>query len=409
MKRQRGEGSVYKQPESQFWWLRYYRHGHLLRESSGTTDEAKAWKILKKRVAQVTTGTHPGLEIERVKVDELAEDTLRDYRINRKKSIGDVEARWRLHLAPFFSGMRAAHVTSKHLAQYVDQRQQESATNATVNRELAALKRMFSLGHKATPKKVLHMPSFPHLKENNVRQGFLEDALFQRLVEGAELWFRTLVECAASIGWRRHELLALLVKQIDLEHRVLRLEPGTTKNDEGREAPMTDAMLQLLSACMEGKGPEDRVFTRPDGSSVESIRDTWAKACCAAGLGAMYCMQCDETVANEKLPQCPGCGRRLTTHEQSYRGLLFHDLRRTAARNLRRAGIPESMIKQIGGWKTTSVFHRYAIVDRRDMATAMRQFEQHQRELAEARAKNEHSSSIVGDFEAEKPSSDKLQ
>ena len=171
------------------------------------------------------------------------------------------------------------------LSGYVDQRQQEGAANATINREMAALKRMFSLGHKATPKKVLHMPSFPHLKENNARQGFLEDGQFQRLVEGAELWFRTLVECGATIGWRHHELLSLRVRQIDLEHRIVRLEPGTTKNDDGREAPMTDVMLQLLTACVEGKGPEDRVFTRLDGSPVESIRDTWAKACCAAGAG----------------------------------------------------------------------------------------------------------------------------
>jgi len=159
---------------------------------------------------------------------------------------------------------------------------------------------------------------------------------------------------------------------------------------------------------LEGKEPEDRVFTRPDGTPVESIRDTWAKACCAAGLGAMYCMQCGTQVANKKLPECPGCSRRLTSHEQSYRGWLFHDLRRIAARNLRRAGIPVSMIKQIGDWKTTSVFHRYASVDRRDMV-AMRQFEQQRRELAAARAKNGHSSRIVGDFEAENPSSDKLQ
>jgi hypothetical protein len=99
------------------WWLRYYRNGRLLRESSGTTDEAKAEKILKKRVAQVTTGTHPGLEIERVKVDDLIQDLATDYRVNAHKSLADAEARWRLHLAPFFSGMKAAYVTSAKLKQ----------------------------------------------------------------------------------------------------------------------------------------------------------------------------------------------------------------------------------------------------------------------------------------------------
>jgi len=376
MKQQRGSGCIYKQKTSDVWWLKYYRNGRPLRESSGTTDEVRAGKILTQRIAQVTTGTHPGLEIERVKVDELAEDFLRDYRINGKKSIDDVEARWRLHLAPVFSGMKAAYVTSKHLAQYVDQRQQEDAANATINREMAALKRMFSLGHKATPKKVLHMPAFPYLKENNVRQGFLEDSQFDKLVQGADLWFRTLVECGATIGWRHEELIALRVKQIDLEHRIIRLEPGTTKNDEGREAPMTDTMRQLLTACVEGKGPDEHVFTRPDGSVVCDFRKTWQNACDRAGLP----------------------------------DLLFHDLRRTAARNLRRAGLTESMIMKIGGWKTTNVFHRYAIVDRRDMAAAMRQFEQHQRQLAQARAaENGHTLGIQDDSEAEKPPSTKLQ
>ena len=375
MKRQRGTGSIYKQPGSQVWWLSYYRNGRQLRESSGTTDEVKAGRILKQRMAQVTTGTHPGLGVERVRVDELAEDFLRDYRINGKKSIDDVEARWRLHLEPFFGGMRAVHVTSKHLAQYVDQRQQEGATNATINREMAALKRMFRIAYTATPKKVVYVPAFPHLKENNARTGFLEDAQYDKLVEGAKLWFRTLVECGATIGWRHQELISLRVKQVDLKHRILRLEPGTTKNKEGREAPMTDTMLQLLTACVESKEPDAYVFTRPNGKPVRDFRVTWQNACDRAGVP----------------------------------GLLFHDLRRTAARNLRRAGLSESMIKQIGGWKTTSVFHRYAIVNRQDMATAMRQFEEHQRQLAAARAENNHSSSIVGEFEAEKPASDKLQ
>jgi hypothetical protein len=79
----------------------------------------------------------------------------------------------------------------------------------------------------------------------------------------------------------------------------------------------------LLAACVEGKPPEDRVFTRGNGTPVRDFYDTWIKACSNASLGAMYSKQCGEQVANQKLPQCPGCGRKLMTREQSYRGLRF--------------------------------------------------------------------------------------
>ena len=88
---------------------------------------------------------------------------------------------------PFFGNMRAIDVTSELLARYVDSRQEANAKNATINRELAALKRMFRIGWQSTPAKVLRMPAFPHLRENNVRKGFLEDSQLHALVADAEL------------------------------------------------------------------------------------------------------------------------------------------------------------------------------------------------------------------------------
>jgi integrase len=175
----------------------------------------------------------------------------------------------------------------------VDRRQQEGAANATVNREMAALKRMFHLGYKATPRKVAQIPSFPHLREDNVRQGFLEDEAYRKLIDGAELWFRALVECARTYAWRHQELISLQVKQIDLAQRVIRLEPGTTKNGDGREVLMTETLFHLLSALSAGKGPDDPVFTRPDGSPVRDFRHTWTKACAAA-----VCPICCSTICS---------------------------------------------------------------------------------------------------------------
>ena len=253
-----------------------------------------------------------------------------------------MQARWELHLKPFFGSLRALDVTSTTIERYVDERMTEGATNATINRELAALKRMFRLGHYATPPQVLRLPRFPHLAENNTRKGFLEDGQFERIVSHCpELWFRGLVECGRTYGWRVAELLNLRVHQVDVKERVIRLEPGTTKNDDGRDVTMTGAVLQLLAALVEGKGPDEHVFTRPDGKPVLSFKKTWRQACIAAGVP----------------------------------DLLFHDLRSTAARDLRRAGVPETIIMKIGGWKTPSVFERYAIVSQADIREAMSSLE----------------------------------
>jgi integrase len=341
MSRPKGTGCVFRR--GTVWWLKYSRCGRSYRESTHSSDKRKAEKMLKVRLAEITSGTFVGPQAERVRIQELAEDLLREYRINGRKSIDDVTARWNLHLKPFFGVIRAMDVSSELIDRYVDSRQRQEAKNATINRELAALKRMYHLGMRSTPSKVLRLPNFPHLVENNVRKGFLEDGQYSRIVARCpELWFRTIVECGRTYGWRISELLNMQVNQIDLAQRVIRLEPGTTKNREGREVVMTEAVYTLLSACVIDKAADDYVFTRSSGKRVRDFRRAWAKACEQAGVP----------------------------------GLLFHDLRRTAARNLRRAGVPETVIMKVGGWRTRSVFERYAIVSRTDIADAMLRLQQ---------------------------------
>jgi hypothetical protein len=142
MRREKGSGSIYKRDGSPVWWIKYHRHGRRFRESTHTTDWNKAGRMLKTRLSEINQGTFMGPQLERTKVDELAVMFVRDYRINSRKSLADAETRWNRHLKPFFGGMRAIDVTSEQLARYVDKRQQEDAANATINRELAALKRM---------------------------------------------------------------------------------------------------------------------------------------------------------------------------------------------------------------------------------------------------------------------------
>jgi hypothetical protein len=102
---------------------------------------------------------------------------------------------------------------------------------------------------------------------------------------------------------------------------------------------------------------------------------TWERACSRIGVGTTSCVRCSESMDAGK--KCFKCESKRWT----YSGLIFHDLRRTAARNLRCAGISETVIMKIGGWRTRSVFELYAIVKRNDIADAILKLEQKEKQI----------------------------
>ncbi len=346
--RPRFTGSVFKRSGSDKYWIQYYdANGNRTRESTRSISIKKAEKTLQQRLGQIQNGTFAPVA-QRVRVCELAEGLLGQYRsgeIKGGRSLAWAERRWKLHLSPFFGKAKAGAVSTDSLRAYVEQRQEQGAQNATINRELSFLRRAFTVARKATPPKVQIIPAFPHLTEPDARQGFLTDAQHERLAEccAAEgLWLRAMLAVASTFGWRKSELLNLRVAQIDILNRVIRLEPGTTKNSDGRTVVMTSETFELLRACIAGKKPDDHVFTRADGKPVKSFRGIWSKVCASAAV-----------------PE-----------------LLFHDLRRTGARNLRRLGVSEGVIMRIGGWKTRNIFERYNIVDQTDLADAARRLDE---------------------------------
>ncbi len=138
-------------------------------------------------------------------------------------------------------------------------------------------------------------------------------------------------------SWRFHsEVLPLTVAQVDLQAGVVRLEPGPTKNKEGRSFYVTEELRKLLKTQLVAiEALKDRdvicpyIFHRPGGLRFKSIRKAWDDAREKAG----------------------------------YQHKILHDFRRTAVRNLERAGIPRSTAMQMIGHKTESIYRRYAIVD----------------------------------------------
>lgn len=385
-KRKNGTGSIFHNGKTDVWTIKFYFRGIPKRESSHSTDRAVAERLLKRRLAEVETKTFTPRT--NVKVDELIADMLHEYRQKGRKTIADVESRWKNHLEPSFTRLKVDDLNTDLIKRYSIKREDEGAKGPTINRELAVLKHAFNLGTKCDPKKVRAVPSFPMYKESPARKGFLNDdqyTLLARECNKEGLWFRALLTTAYSFAFRKGELLSLRVRQVDLASREINLEE--TKNGESRIAPMTDEVATLLTACVVGKENNDYVFTRPAAKPgrpeepVRGFRRRWAKVCCAVGLGELVCPDCYPELQEQTVDakgQCSACRKKWKHQQLKYVGLLFHDLRRSGVRNLIRVGVQQKVAMQISGHKTAAIFQRYNIIDKRDIDDAGRKLNEKQ-------------------------------
>src|SRR5437867_1155811 len=185
-------------------------------------------------------------------------DVLDDYRMNRKRSLVDVQRHVRLHLDPFFGRRRMAAITTADVRRYVGRRQGEGAKNATINRELSVLKRAFTLAIAAGT-----LPSRPHiplLREDNIRRGFFEPAEFESVRRRLPPDLADFVSFLHTTGWRwRSEAARLRWTNVAFDVGEVRLDPGTTKTRQGRAFPFTAeprAPLERRRAVTRGRGRE---------------------------------------------------------------------------------------------------------------------------------------------------------
>lgn len=356
------------------YWIKYSRSGKVYEESvdkaigrHATYTDAKDLK--KKREGAIADGRFHGLAAEKTEfggfrtVPEgashdyrrsekikgklqppkfyvaygMVKEFIDDYRLNKRKSIARaIRSCW--ELARRFEGFRLARITTDQIKDYKIARAREKMANASINREMAALIRIFHLAQSATPPKVTSVPKIEMLEENNVRRGFFEHAEYLAVRNQLPDYLRPVAECGYVYGSRKEEILSIEWTMVDMINGKINL--GESKNGDPRIWYLTPGLYQTLldyKMLRDKEHPDEKkVFVHPDGGPIKHFRKGWAAACRKAGL----------------------------------EGKLFHDLRRTAVRNMELAGVSRKVAMLVSGHKTESVYSRYRIVAESDLSAA---------------------------------------
>jgi integrase len=349
----RGQGRVFRPTvggrESKVWWLDYGIHGKRYRESAHTTSKKEAMTLLRQNIEKRTGGTLTGRP-DRVTLSNLKDELERHYSREGNASWKRAEQAF-VHLFEFFGkDARVINITRARVSDYQDSRLRDDAARNSVRYEVSILSAAFGV---AVDQEILAAkPAFKLLAEGEKRTGFFDAADFAALVVELPADIADLVRFLHATGWRRNEGAGLLWAQVEWDDEAfpgahaepvpgpnacIRIGAEQTKGNDSRVFPIAcaPALRELLLSRFRIRNGL-RVFHRA-GKPIGDFRKVWARACKAADLN----------------------------------GRIVHDLRRTAARDFRRAGVSEGEIMKLCGWKTRTMFDRYNIIDDADLSRAV--------------------------------------
>ena len=340
----RGMGRIFQR--GAVCWIAYYFNGREIRESCRSRDEADARRLLKKRLKEIHGSRFVGPQEENVTVDGPLDALITHLETKGAKTVDRLKS----HLKPlreYFALTRAVNVTTAAVEQYIAERLKADKARATVNRETGALKQAFNLARKQA--RLTRVPYMPMLREDNARQGFFEHSDFENLVSNLPEPIDDIARFGYLSGWRRGEIVSLTWDAVDRVGREVHLR--TSKNGQGRVLPLDGDLWDLIERRWDA-----RTIEKKDGTTK---------------LSEFVFHRSGEPIVDFRKPWKEACKKAKTP------GRLFHDLRRTAVRNMIRAGVPQSVAMSISGHKTVSMFIRYNITSASDRIDALRRTAEH--------------------------------
>lgn len=337
--RPRGTGRLFQR--GNIWWIQFHRKGKPYRESSHSDDRKQAEKLLKTRLYEIANDKFK--RKQRTTVEDLIRAAVDEAETLKRHSISSTRGRAYNHIVPAIGERLASELKMADIRSYIGLRRKQKAADSTINRELSLLRRAFRLGMQE--RLCDSMPHIQRLDESgNVRQGYLEHSDYLKLRAELPKGMDLLLVIGYHFGCRLGELRKLKWSMVDMRAGEIRIPGVQTKPKEARTLPFYGDVAPILEAAKaehdEWWPDREWIFLRR-GKRIGAHLEGWDDACQRAGVP----------------------------------GLKFHDLRRSAVRNMERAGMPRSLAMRISGHRTESMYRRYAIASESDKSVTKQRME----------------------------------
>ena len=332
MARERG---LYRRKDSPYWWIDVVLpDGRRVCESTRIRNVEGASEYLVRLKAKAYEASRQGHQLDRT-WQEAAVRYVRESKDNSNHE--DIRAHLR-KLDPFLAGKRLRDINMDALWPFIyDRRDNDRVANATINRALEVVRRILHLARDEWGW-LERFPKVRLLREPKRRVRFLTREEADRLLAALPSHLRPVVQFGLSTGCRMREILRLAWSRVDLKRRVAWLDPGTTKNGEGRGIPLNREALLALRA-VEGVHPH-WCFTY-EGHPFDRVGSAWGRSLKRAGIT----------------------------------GFRFHDLRHTWASWHVMSGTSLQELMELGGWKSYEMVLRYAHLAPEHLASAAARIE----------------------------------
>lgn len=374
-----GKG-VYRRANSKYLWIRLHFRGKAIQESTKEVDPGRARAYLKHRQREIGADRlglkkFIGPTGERLTMADLLDNLKLSFERRSIKSLKQSLSHIK-RAKDHFGDVRAHELTAVMVDEwYQEQRALPDAPEvSTLNRAVSMLSSALRLAKHHG--RLNQVPTLTKLSEaGRERKGFFEKADFEAVVSHLPDYLKDCARFAYLTGWRSGAIRNLTWADVDLQARTIHMRPEHDKVGRGQTLALEGELWAIVERCSavkivenqpkhastkkaeeETKSPitignrrlikmSEFVFHR-NGLHIGDYRKAWATAC--------------------KLAGCPG--------------RKFHDFRRTAARNMIRAGVSQVVAMSITGHRTVSMFHRYAIVSQDQIREAQAKLQAHLKE-----------------------------